>query len=127
VEPIGERAFLENQRIIWKHRGVRKAARLGPIDLQLIKLAVVPQLGLKTNSRTYYEKAIEYFDKAAKKMSSWGSKTPAILGIAAHTAIWVSSYCLVNMNKALQYNPYSPDVYAQLVWFTARRATMKMP
>ena len=73
-------------------------------------------LGLKTNSRAYYEKAIDYFDMVAKKNEQLGVKDPLpYLGIGrAYGQLGEFYIASLNMNKALQYNPYSPDVYAQL-------------
>jgi len=111
--------FLENQAYYLEAiEEFEEAARLAPnMTFLLIKLGQsYRNLGLKTNSRTYYEKAIEYFDKAAKKNEQLGIKDPLpYLGIGrAYGQLGEFYIASLNMNKALQYNPYSPDVYAQL-------------
>lgn len=111
--------FLENQAYYMEAiEEFEEAARLAPnMTFLLIKLGQsYRNLGLKTSSRIYYEKAIEYFDMVAKKNEQLGIQDPLpYLGIGrAYGQLGEFYIASLNMNKALQYNPYSPDVYAQL-------------
>jgi tetratricopeptide (TPR) repeat protein len=67
-------------------------------------------------SEESYNRAIDYFDIAAKQNEQLGVIDPMpYLGIGRTYAQLGQFYAASrNMNKALQYNPYNPDVYAQL-------------
>jgi len=73
-------------------------------------------MGLKTNSIEYYNRAIDYFAEAAALNEQLGIQDPLpYLGIGrAYSQLGEFFIASINMNKALQFNPYSPDVYAQL-------------
>ncbi|MBE0697765.1 MAG: tetratricopeptide repeat protein, partial [Anaerolineaceae bacterium] len=111
--------FLENQAYYMEAiKEFEEAARLAPnMTFLYIKLGQsYRNLGLKTGSRPYYEKAIDYFDLVAKKNEQQGIQDPLpYLGIGrAYGQLGEFYIASRNMNKALQFNPYSPDVYAQL-------------
>jgi tetratricopeptide (TPR) repeat protein len=111
--------FLENQGYYMEAIAeFEEAARLAPnMTFIYIKLGQsYRNLGLRTGSRPYYEKAIEYFDLVAKKNEQLGIQDPLpYLGIGrAYGQLGEFYIASRNMNKALQFNPYSPDVYAQL-------------
>jgi tetratricopeptide (TPR) repeat protein len=67
-------------------------------------------------STEYYTQAIEYFDKAAQRNEQLGIKDPLpYLGIGrAYAQIGEFFSASRNMNKALQFDPTNPEVYAQL-------------
>jgi tetratricopeptide (TPR) repeat protein len=111
--------FLENQGYYMEAiKEFEEAARLAPnMTFLYIKLGQsYRNLGLKTGSRPYYEQAINYFDLVAKKNEQLGIQDPLpYLGIGrAYGQLGEFFIASRNMNKALQYNPYNPDVYAQL-------------
>jgi tetratricopeptide (TPR) repeat protein len=66
--------------------------------------------------KVLYETAIGYFDRAVRINEQLGIKDPMpYLGIGrTYAQIGESLASSLNMNKALQYNPYNADVYAQL-------------
>jgi tetratricopeptide (TPR) repeat protein len=111
--------FLENQAYYMEAiKEFEEAARLAPnMTFLYIKLGQsYRNLGLKTSSKEYYNKAIDYFSIVAKKNEQQGIKDPLpYLGIGrAYGQLGEFFIASRNMNKALQYNPYNPDVYAQL-------------
>ncbi len=96
----------------------KKAVTLAPnMTFLYIKLGMsYRNLALKANSKELYETAISYFAQAAALNEQLGIKDPQpYLGIgrayAQEGEFYVAS---LNMNKALQYNPYNPDSYAQI-------------
>lgn len=95
-----------------------KAVSLAPnLTFLYIKLATGKRnLALKSNSTALYDEAIVYFDKAAKLNEQLGIKDPVpYLGIGRAYAQEGEFFSASrNMNKALQYKPSDPSVYAQL-------------
>lgn len=73
-------------------------------------------MGLRTGSKDYYTQAIANFAKAAALNEQLGIKDPLpYLGIGrAYAQIGEFYISSLNMNKALQFDPSNPDVYAQL-------------
>lgn len=111
--------FLENQSYYLEAiKEFEEAARLAPnMTFLYIKLGQsYRSMGLKTNSRAYYEKAIDYFALVADKNEELGVQDPLpYLGIGrAYSQLGEFFIASRNMNKALQLDPYNPDVYAQL-------------
>ncbi len=111
--------FLENQGYYLEAiKSFEEAVKLAPnMTFLYIKLGQsYRNMGLKTNSIEYYNKAIDYFAMAADRNEELGIQDPLpYLGIGrAYGQLGEFFSASLNMNKALQYNPYSPDVYAQL-------------
>lgn len=111
--------FLENMaEYLPSIEEFKTASELAPNMLFLqIKLGQAYRtMGLKTGSETYYETAINYFNGVALKNESLGIQDPLpYLGIGrAYGQLGQFFAASRNMNKALQYDPYNPDVYAQL-------------
>ncbi len=96
----------------------KEAVRLAPnMTFLYIKLGQsYRSLALKTNSDLLYDQAIDHFAQAAALNEQLGIQDPIpYLGIGrTYAQIGESLASSLNMNKALQYNPYDPDVYAQL-------------
>lgn len=100
----------------------KKAVELAPnMAFLYIKLAQsIRSLGWKANSTAvaekYFEEAIEYFAKAVALNEQLGIKDPLpYLGIGRTYAQMGQFFAASqNMDKALSYNPYNQDVYAQL-------------
>jgi tetratricopeptide (TPR) repeat protein len=71
-----------------------------------------------------YDRALEYFDKAARIDAQLQIKDPIPYVAIGKTYTQTGDFLVasLNMRKALQYNPYSPDLYGQLgiVYFHAR-------
>ncbi len=71
-----------------------------------------------------YDRALEYFDKAARIDAQLQIKDPIPYVAIGKTYSQTGDFLVasLNMRKALQYNPYSPDLYGQLgiVYFHAR-------
>ncbi len=67
-------------------------------------------------SKEYYQTAINYFDLAATRNEQLGIKDPQpFIGIGrAYAQIGEFFAASRNMDKALQYDPTNPNVYAQL-------------
>lgn len=95
-----------------------KAVSLAPnLTFLYIKLATGKRnLALKSNSVALYDEAIAYYDKAARLNEQLGIKDPVpYLGIGRAYAQEGEFFAASrNMNKALQYKPTDPSVYAQL-------------
>jgi tetratricopeptide (TPR) repeat protein len=71
-----------------------------------------------------YDRALEYFDKAARIDAQLQIKDPIPYVAIGKTYSQTGDFLVasLNMRKALQYNPFSPDLYGQLgiVYFHAR-------
>jgi len=71
-----------------------------------------------------YDRALEFFDKAARIDAQLQIKDPIPYVAIGKTYSQTGDFLVasLNMRKALQYNPYSPDLYGQLgiVYFHAR-------
>ena len=71
-----------------------------------------------------YDRALEYFDKAARIDAQLQIKDPIPYVAIGKTYSQTGDFLVasLNMRKALQFNPYSPDLYGQLgiVYFHAR-------
>jgi tetratricopeptide (TPR) repeat protein len=71
-----------------------------------------------------YDRALEYFDKAARIDAQLQIKDPIPYVAIGKTYTQTGDFLVasLNMRKALTYNPYSPDLYGQLgiVYFHAR-------
>ena len=111
--------FLENQGYYLDAiQSFEEAVKLAPnMTFLYIKLGQsYRNMGLKTNSVEYYNRAIDYFAMAADRNEELGIQDPLpYLGIGrAYGQLGEFFSASLNMSKALQYNPYSPDVYAQL-------------
>ena len=111
--------FLESQGYYMESiEEIETAVRLAPnMTFLYIKLGQsYRNLGLKTNSRHYYDMSLENFSKAANLNEQLGIKDPLpYLGIGrVYAQLGEALASSLNMNKALQYNPYNADVYAQL-------------
>ncbi len=63
-----------------------------------------------------YEKALEYFDKAARINQQLGIQDPVPLISIAKTYSQMGQFfvALRNIEKALEFQPYNPDIYGQL-------------
>ncbi len=81
-------------------------------------------IGLNYRVLENYEMALEYFDKAATINSQLGVLDPLPYLAIGKTYTRMGEFFVASRNvlKALQYNPYSPDVYGQLgiVYFKSR-------
>jgi tetratricopeptide (TPR) repeat protein len=83
-------------------------------------------ISIGTNYRflKQYDRALEYFDKAARIDAQLQIKDPIPYVAIGKTYTQTGDFLVasLNMRKALQYNPYSPDLYGQLgiVYFHAR-------
>jgi tetratricopeptide (TPR) repeat protein len=111
--------FLENQGYYADAiAAFEEAVRLAPnMTFIYIKLGQSNRsLGMRTNSFFFYERSLEYFAKAAQLNEQLGIQDPLpYLGIGRVYGQMGEFFAASrNMNKALQLNPYSPDVYAQL-------------
>jgi len=93
--------------------------------------AITPNLtflyiSIGTNYRflKQYDRALEYFDKAARIDAQLQIKDPIPYVAIGKTYTQTGDFLVasLNMRKALVYNPYSPDLYGQLgiVYFHAR-------
>jgi tetratricopeptide (TPR) repeat protein len=69
-----------------------------------------------------YDQALEYFAKAANINEQLGVKDPIPYLAIANTYVQQGQHLIAarNVLKALQINPSSPDVYAQLGWVYVR-------
>ncbi len=78
-----------------------------------------------------YDKALEYFDKAASINEQLGIKDPIPYLAIANTYVQQGQHLIAarNVLKALQLNPSSPDVYAQLglVYYKGRNYEGSIP
>ncbi len=78
-----------------------------------------------------YDKALEYFDKAANINEQLGIKDPIPYLAIANTYVQQGQHLIAarNVLKALQINPSSPDVYAQLglVYYKGRNYEGAIP
>jgi tetratricopeptide (TPR) repeat protein len=78
-----------------------------------------------------YDKALEYFDKAVRINEQQGILDPIPYLSIAKTYSQMGEYfsAALNVRKALQYNPYSPDIYGQLgiVYFKSRNYEGSIP
>jgi tetratricopeptide (TPR) repeat protein len=111
--------FLENQGYYSDAiDAFKEAVRYAPnMTFLYIKLGQsYRNLGLRTNSQSFYDQSLEYFDKAAQLNLQLGIQDPLpYLGIGrVYGQMGEFLAASRNMSKALQLNPYSPDVYAQL-------------
>ncbi len=81
-------------------------------------------IGLNYRVLENYSMALEYFDKAATINSQLGILDPLPYLAIGKTYTRMGEFFVASRNvlKALQYNPYSPDVYGQLgiVYFKSR-------
>ena len=81
-------------------------------------------IGVNYRYLKQYDRALEYFDKAARIDAQLQIKDPipyvAIGKTYSQTGDFLAAS--LNMRKAITYNPYSPDLYGQLgiVYFHAR-------
>lgn len=81
-------------------------------------------IGLNYRQLKQYERALEYFAKAATINEQLNIKDPIPYVAISKTYTQMGEHFISsrNMLKALRYNPYSPDLYGQLgiVYFQAR-------
>lgn len=115
--------FLENQAYYMESiEELKKAVELAP-NMTFLYIKLGQAYRSRGNAdyaseqrKQYYQLAIDYFAKAAELNEQLGIQDPLpYLGIGrAYAQIGEFFIASRNMNKALQLNPYSPAVYAQL-------------
>jgi tetratricopeptide (TPR) repeat protein len=89
----------------------KKAIEINP-NLTFLYISV----GLNYRVLQQFEMALEYFAKAANISEQLGLKDPVPYIAIGKTYSQMGEFFIAsrNMEKALSYNPYSPDVYGQL-------------
>ncbi|NPV86145.1 MAG: tetratricopeptide repeat protein [Anaerolineae bacterium] len=103
----------------------------GAIEEYKKAIAITPNLtmlyisiGLNYRVLKQFEMALEYFAKAANINEQLGIRDPIPYIAIGKTYSQMGEFFIAsrNMEKALQFNPYSPDVYGQLgiVYFKAK-------
>ena len=96
-----------------------KAAEITP-NLTFLYISI----GINYRYLKQYDRALEYFDKAARIDAQLQIKDPIPYVAIGKTYSQTGDFLVasLNMRKALVYNPYSPDLYGQLgiVYFHAR-------
>lgn len=103
----------------------------GAIEEYKKAIAITPNLtmlyisiGLNYRVLKQFEMALEYFAKAANINQQLGIRDPIPYIAIGKTYAQMGEFFIAsrNMEKALQFNPYSPDVYGQLgiVYFKAK-------
>jgi len=96
-----------------------KAAQITP-NLTYLYISI----GMNYRYLKQYERALEYFAKAATINEQLGVKDPVPFVAISKTYTQEGEFfsASLNMFKALKYNPYSPDLYGQLgmVYFHSR-------